>query len=229
MVGMLGEANLQVWGEDAAYVDGASPDAVADTTLSSLDIAVSESGSLAAATVDGLIEVAAVRGLAEPVVLPTRLEGAGAPAHPEILAFGGDRFLASGNGETAMLWDVSRLSRLGDTVPADLPYGCQGCGVTARTTVSADGSRALVSAVGEAPVLVDLTTTASRSLDPDRELGIDLAAFAGDQRGGPHRVRAGTWSLTTGRRSRSPTSSSTGCPCSSRRPRSRRGWSTAPA
>ena len=181
LVGAPGGADLPIWRGAAAFDGDAETNAVASGEITTPDIAVSHDGSLVAGIVDGFVEVSPVRSTTEPFRRPTRLEGAGVPAVFGTLSFGGDRYLASGNGTTALVWDLHQLNRFGTLREVEVPKPCNACG-PGRIAVSPDGTQALLWGLGDTfvgPTVVDLATGAAHPIT-DPTLGWDAVAWSGD-------------------------------------------------
>jgi WD40 repeat protein len=181
LVGSPGGANLPIWRGVAAFDKSAAPNAVASGEITTPDIAVSHSGGLVAAIVDGFIDVAPVRSPSEPFLRPTRLPGAGAPDAFGAVSFGGDRYLASADGPTALSWDLGQLYRIGHVASVEVPKPCNACG-PGRIAISPDGARALLWGLSDydvGPSVVDLTAgTATPITDPS--LGWDAVTWGPD-------------------------------------------------
>ena len=181
LVGSPGGADLPIWRGAAAFDGDAETNAVASGEITTPDIAVSRGGGLVAGIVDGFIEVSPVRSASEPFRRPTRLEGAGVPAVFGTLSFGGDRYLASGAGTTALAWDLEQLNRFGKLRQVEVPKPCNACG-PGRIAVSPDGTRALLWGLGDTdvgPIVVDLASGAASPIT-DPTLGWDAMAWRQD-------------------------------------------------
>jgi WD40 repeat protein len=185
--GFDGTRDINVWNGQAVFSDSAPANAVAHTDLALGNaIAVSADGSEVAQQADGQIQVAAVQPLDAAPERPMVLDGAGplGPGNSEALSFGGDRYLVSTTGSTALLWDLRQFSRFGTSVRAPVPAGCTACG-PARMTMSPDGTRVALWAPADfdtGPVVITLQDGSVTRLDPKHRYAFDGLAWNGDDR-----------------------------------------------
>ena len=178
-------SDVDVWRDEDAFSRDAEPNAVGHTTLATNEaLAVSADGSLVATQAPGQLQVATVQGRDEAALRAKDLGGAGPmeSGNSQALSFGGDRYLVSATGSTALLWDVTQFSRFGQALAVPVPQGCSACGAP-KVVVSPDGSRAAVWSVGYldvGPQVVDLSTGEASDLDPGLDNGYEAFAWAGN-------------------------------------------------
>ena len=175
--------DVPVWRGDATYEDQVEANAVAHFGFASgLGLALSTDGSLVAAQGPGFLQVASTMDPRDAATLPTDLGGTGdvSNLNTAALAFGGNRFLVSGSGSDALLWDLSQVSRIGDSFAAPVPIPCPICG-QGRISISPDGTRVALWGLDDdvvGPQVVDLASHVAAPLDADPELSSGYTAFA---------------------------------------------------
>jgi hypothetical protein len=165
-------------------VEGDPADLIATSAIGGpSDMTLNEDGTRFAAMTEGAIYVSKSR---DPSVLPEPpivLDGAGHVGFGT-LAFAGEH-LVSGSGDTALVWDLSRVGRATTEFPAPVPEGCNACGPQIARLNDAGTLLVMTDVSGFSTVVTDLATGTSITVDSDGDdddLDVTGANWFGDDR-----------------------------------------------
>lgn len=171
-----GDDQLPVWRTDAGPNDFEQPDwSVPVPGIYPEAVAVAPGGSRVAIADTGAITVLETETGAPPVGLTQALTG-NATVNANGLRFLDEgRTLLSTSGSAVALWDLDRTSRIGERVPAAVPYACNAC-PGPSVMVSPDGRRlAVLDGLGLSVTVMDAPSAGS--IDDGHDLVLSVPSF----------------------------------------------------